>query len=166
MSVEIERKFLVKGDGWREKSNGIFYRQGYLSLKKEHVVRIRVVGEKAFLTVKSTSKWASRMEFEYPIPLQDAEYMLNHLCEKPLIEKKRYTFESGGMTWEVDEFFNENAGLILAEVELTSEDQSLELPSWIGREVTGDSRFYNSSLIRKPYSKWTDDSRQSSVDSR
>jgi CYTH domain-containing protein len=166
MSVEIERKFLVKGNAWRGKAEGIFYRQGYLSLKKEHVVRIRAVGEKAYLTVKSTSKGASRVEFEYPIPLQDAEYMLNHLCEKPLIEKKRYTFESGGMTWEVDEFFNENAGLILAEVELTSEDQSLELPSWIGREVTGDSRFYNSSLIRKPYSKWTDDSRQSEVDSR
>ncbi|KUK90518.1 MAG: adenylate cyclase, partial [Marinimicrobia bacterium 46_43] len=101
MSVEIERKFLVKGDTWRGKDDGVFFRQGYLSLKKEHVVRIRIVGEKAYLTVKSTTKGASRVEFEYPIPFEDAEYMLDHLCEKPLIEKKRYTFESDGMTWEV-----------------------------------------------------------------
>jgi len=157
MNLEIERKFLVKGNEWRGQEEGVLYRQGYLSLKKEHVVRVRVMGEKAYLTVKSTSKGASRVEFEYPIPLQDAEYMLNHLCEKPLIEKKRYTFETGGITWEVDEFLNENAGLILAEVELSSEDQSINLPSWIGKEVTGDSRFYNSNLIRKPYKMWRDE---------
>lgn len=155
MGIEIERKFLVKGQEWRGMAKGILYRQGYLSLKKEHVVRIRVIGEKGYLTIKSKSKGASRAEFEYSIPFQDAEYMLNHLCEKPIIEKKRYSFKTNDMVWEVDEFLNENAGLILAEVELDSEDQLIDLPSWIGKEVTGDSRYYNSNLIRKPYKRWS-----------
>ncbi len=154
MGIEIERKFLVTGDAWRHSAEGTLYRQGYLSLEKERVVRIRVINHQGYLTIKSTSKGASRAEFEYSIPHKDAEYMLEHLCKKPLIEKKRYLIKNGGLTWEVDEFLNDNEGLILAEVELHSEDQAIELPSWIGKEVTGDPKYYNSNLIKRPYKDW------------
>jgi len=154
MSIEIERKFLLRDERWRSFSRGVLYRQGYLSVAAERSVRIRIVGEQAWLTVKGKSKGMTRHEFEYEIPRRDAIHMLDDLCLKPLIEKKRYRIEMEGLCWEVDEFFGENAGLILAEVELDHPDQEILLPDWIGEEVTDDPRYYNASLVRKPFSTW------------
>lgn len=154
MGMEIERKFLLNGTGWRRLAQGVPYCQGYLSLVKERTVRVRTVQNKGFLTIKGISTGMTRMEFEYEIPVAEADVLLDVLCEKPLIEKKRYTIEFAGFIWEVDEFFGENEGLVLAEIELTGEDQSFEKPPWIGREVTGDSRYFNSSLTREPFKSW------------
>jgi CYTH domain-containing protein len=115
---------------------------------------VRTINDKGFLTVKGINRGATRAEYEYEIPEADVKDMLDDLCEKPLIEKNRYKIEHGGVTWEVDEFFGENQGLIVAEVELESEGQSFEKPGWIGEEVTGDPRFFNSNLIKNPYTKW------------
>jgi CYTH domain-containing protein len=117
-------------------------------------VRIRTIDTKAFLTIKGITVGATRSEYEYEIPLADCTAMLDALAERPIIEKKRYKIPHGGMTWEVDEFFGDNAGLVVAEVELTSEDQTFEKPDWIGQEVTGDPRYFNSNLIKHPYTKW------------
>jgi CYTH domain-containing protein len=154
MGKEIERKFLVKGDVWKSLAKGTRYRQGYLNSVKERTVRVRTVGDKGFLTIKGITTGASRAEYEYPVPVSDAEAMLNDLCEKPLIEKNRYKIEDRNLTWEVDEFFGENRGLIVAEVELESEDQSFEKPGWVGEEVTGDPRYFNANLIKHPFTKW------------
>ena len=154
MAKEIERKFLVTSDEWRTLAQGTLYRQGYLNSIKERTVRIRTVGDKAFLTVKGITIGASRVEYEYEIPTADCMAMLDSLAEKPIIEKKRYKIKFGGLTWEVDEFFGENQGLIVAEVELTSEDQVFEKPSWIGEEVSSDPRYFNSNLIANPYTTW------------
>ena len=154
MGKEIERKFLVKGDAWKSLAKATRYRQGYLNSVKERTVRVRTVGDKGFLTVKGITTGASRAEYEYPIPASDAEALLNDLCEKPLIEKNRYKIKDGNLTWEVDEFFGENQGLIVAEVELESESQSFEKPGWVGEEVTGDPRYFNANLIKHPYTKW------------
>lgn len=154
MAKEIERKFLVKGDAWRELAEGVAYRQGYLNSRKERTVRIRTVGEKAFLTVKGPTKGVTRTEFEYEIPYEDCLAMLEELAEKPIIEKKRYRIPAGSYVWEVDEFFGVNEGLILAEIELPSEDAVFEKPDWIGEEVSGDPRYFNSSLVANPYSVW------------
>jgi adenylate cyclase len=154
MGKEIERKFLVKGDAWRALAKGTTYRQGYLNSVKERTVRIRTAGDKAFLTIKGVSVGASRSEYEYEVPLGDGEEMLEALAEKPIIEKKRYKIPFGGVTWEVDEFLGENSGLIVAEVELTSEDQAFDRPAWAGDEVTGDPRYFNSNLIKKPFKRW------------
>jgi adenylate cyclase len=154
MGKEIERKFLVQGDTWKSLAKGTRYRQGYLNSVKERTVRVRTVGDKGFLTVKGITTGASRAEYEYPIPVSDAEAMLTDLCEKPLIEKNRYKIKDRNLTWEVDEFFGENQGLIVAEVELESESQSVEKPAWIGEEVTGDPRYFNANLIKHPYTKW------------
>ena len=153
MAVEIERKFLVSGDQWRT-SQGTLYRQGYLNREKSRTVRVRIAGSKAFLTVKGINKGAVRAEFEYEIPLADAEALLK-ICDGPLIEKTRHVIQHGGMTWEIDEFHGDNAGLILAEIELQDADQAFEKPDWLGREVTEDPRYYNSSLSLQPYSSWT-----------
>jgi adenylate cyclase len=154
MGKEIERKFLVKGDVWKSLAKGTRYRQGYLNSVKERTVRVRTVGDKGFLTIKGITTGASRTEYEYPIPVPDAEAMLNELCEKPIIEKNRYKIKDRNLTWEVDEFFGENQGLIVAEVELQSESQSVEKPGWVGEEVTGDPRYFNANLIKHPYAKW------------
>ena len=154
MPKEIERKFLVKNDNWQGLGPGILYRQGYLSIKKEHTVRVRVAGQKGFLTVKGPTQSATRLEYEYEIPLLEALEILDHLCMKPLIDKIRYEIRVDALTWFVDQFVGENEGLIVAEVELDNENQTLHLPEWIGEEVTGDPRYYNSNLIRYPYSKW------------
>lgn len=154
MGKEIERKFLVKGDDWKKKGKGTVYRQGYLSTVKERVVRVRMVNDKGFLTIKGINRGATRLEFEYEIPVADAKEMLEKLCLRPLIEKTRYVVEYGGLKWEVDEFAGENEGLILAEVELEDEQQKVELPDWIGEEVTGDPRYFNSNLIKNPYTRW------------
>ncbi|PIE90899.1 MAG: adenylate cyclase [Acidobacteria bacterium] len=153
MGKEIERKFLVKSDTWRELARGVHYCQGYLSSVKERTVRVRTIEDKGFLTIKGISTGISRLEYEYPIPVEDARALLN-ICEKPLIEKSRYKIEHGGLVWEVDEFYGDNAGLILAEVELESEDQAYEKPDWIGEEVSSDPRYYNANLIKEPYTSW------------
>jgi adenylate cyclase len=155
MGQEIERKFLIKNLEWKSNAEGTLYRQGYLSSAKERTVRVRIAGEKAFLTIKGVTVGVSRSEFEYEIPARDAEHMLDDLCERPIIEKRRYKLEHEGFTWEVDEFLGENTGLLVAEVELSSEDQKPTLPSWVGAEVSNDPRYYNSSLIKRPYSTWT-----------
>jgi CYTH domain-containing protein len=154
MAQEIERKFLIKGDSWRILAKGTTYRQGYLNSVKERTVRIRTVGDKAFLTIKGLTVGATRTEYEYEIPMADCSAMLDALAERPLIEKKRYKVDFDELTWEIDEFFGENAGLIVAEVELKSEDQAFKKPDWIGDEVTGDPRYFNANLIKHPYSKW------------
>ncbi len=154
MAKEIERKFLVKGDAWRPLATGTMYRQGYLNSAKERTVRVRTVGDKAFLTIKSLTVGATRSEYEYEIPIDECNAMLDALAEKPLIEKKRYNIPAGVLTWEVDEFFGDNAGLIVAEVELTSEDQAFDKPAWVGDEVTGDPRYFNSNLIKNPFTQW------------
>ncbi len=154
MAQEIERKFLLADNSWRGLAPGVEYRQGYLCATKERSVRVRIAGSKAFLTVKGATVGASRSEYEYEIPLEDAASMLDDLCQQPLIEKKRYTIFYQGFTWEVDEFFGLNQGLIVAEIELKSEDQSFERPQWIGEEVTGDPRYYNAALCVAPYSTW------------
>jgi CYTH domain-containing protein len=154
MAKEIERKFLVKSDAWRTLAEGVLYRQGYLNSVKERTVRIRTVGNEAFLTIKGLTVGATRSEYEYSIPLADCNAMLDTLAEKPIIEKKRYKIQNDGLTWEVDEFFGENQGLIVAEVELQSENQSFTKPDWIGEEVTGDPRYFNANLIKHPYTKW------------
>lgn len=152
MGKEIERKFLVKEGPWRN-VKGTMYRQGYLNSAKERNVRVRTMEDKACLTIKGVAIGVSRMEFEYEIPLQDANELLE-ICEKPLIEKTRYKVQEGGFVWEVDEFFRENQGLIVAEVELESEDQEFPKPDWVREEVTGDPRYFNSNLIKNPYINW------------
>ena len=154
MGVEIERKFLPSTNDWRELSSGIPYRQGYLYTGSGLTVRVRIAGEKGFLTIKGPGSGASRMEFEYQIPTEDADEMLDRLCEKPLIEKKRYSIGYRGFVWEVDEFFGDNEGLVVAEIELESENQQFDLPEWIGEEVTGDPRYFNVYLVKRPYSTW------------
>ncbi|MGZ8295339.1 MAG: CYTH domain-containing protein [Telluria sp.] len=154
MGVEIERKFLLTGDDWRSLGEPVLLRQGYLSSQPERVVRVRVEGERATMTIKGRSSGATRGEWEYEIPLADANELLDQLCEKPVIEKYRRRISHAGLTWEVDEFLGANQGLVVAEVELESEDQQFDKPSWIGAEVTDDPRYYNSSLIRLPFSQW------------
>ena len=156
MGIEIERKFLPKGEGWRGPGQPTLMRQGYLVADPVRTVRVRIEGERAVITIKSKSTGASRGEWEYEIPVPDAAELLERLCEQPLVEKVRHRIEHAGHTWEVDEFQGENAGLVVAEIELGSEDEAFDLPDWIGQEVTGDPRYYNSSLIRLPYSKWKD----------
>jgi len=154
MGIEIERKFLLNGDAWRGLAEGTRYRQGYLNSAKERIVRVRTIDDKGFLTIKGITSGATRVEYEYEIPEKDATAMLDDLCEKPIIEKNRYKIDYAGFTWEVDEFFGENQGLVVAEVELESEDQAFEKPEWIGAEVTGDPKYFNSNLIINPFTKW------------
>lgn len=152
MATEIERKFRVKEGAWRN-AKGTRYRQGYLNSAKERVVRVRTVNNKGYLTIKGLTVGASRLEFEYAIPRQDADRLLE-ICEKPLIEKTRFKVIEAGFVWEIDEFFGDNQGLIVAEVELQSEDQDFPKPGWVLEEVTGDPRYFNSNLIKKPYKMW------------
>jgi adenylate cyclase len=154
MAQEIERKYLLQGDSWRELSIGSVYCQGYIPTKNQVTVRVRIVGQKGYLTIKGPSVECSRLEFEYPIPVEDAQEMLNTLCEQPWIEKIRYKVEWGGLTWEIDEFDGLNKGLILAEVELKDANQEIELPPWIGEEVSHDHRYFNSYLVKHPFSQW------------
>lgn len=154
MAQEIERKFLVVGDAWRTLATGTPYCQGYLSTVKGRTVRVRLVGEKGYLTVKGPSAGASRAEFEYEIPVADAEAMLVELCERPLIEKTRRKIPFEGLVWDVDDFAGDNAGLVVAEVELDDEAQEVRLPDWVGEEVTHDPRYFNANLVAHPYKDW------------
>lgn len=152
MATEIERKFLVSGEAWKT-SDATLYRQGYLNPDKYRTVRVRIVGNTAFLTIKGITTGASRAEFEYEVPVADAEQMLT-ICDGPLIEKYRHLVRHDGMLWEVDEFLGDNLGLVVAEVELQSEDQHLNAPDWTAAEVTGDARYFNSSLAQTPFNSW------------
>jgi adenylate cyclase len=154
MPLEIERKFLVIGDAWRSLGKGMLYRQGYLASEPNRTVRVRIAGEQAFLTIKGASEGISRSEYEYPIPLDHATEMLDRMCDRPLIEKTRHKISYGGWLWEVDEFWGDNEGLIMAEVELPDVQQEVTLPEWIGEEVSHDPRYYNSSLVKNPYRNW------------
>jgi len=154
MAKEIERKFLVKNEDFKKQAEGVMYRQGYLNSVKERTVRVRTVGNKAFMTVKGITIGATRVEYEYEIPFDDCNAMLDDLAEKPIIEKKRYKIPMGKFTWEIDEFFGENQGLTVAEIELESEDEKFDKPAWVGEEVTGDPRYFNSNLIKHPFTKW------------
>ena len=150
MPVEIERKFLVAHDGWRAVARSRQrLQQGYLSHGSGTTVRIRRAGSAAFLTVKGAGSVA-RAEFEYEIPVSDADTMLADLCRGPLIEKTRHEVCHAGMLWQVDEFHGFNEGLVVAEVELHAADQPVQLPDWVGREVTGDAAYRNSELARRP----------------
>jgi CYTH domain-containing protein len=154
MAQEIERKFLVKDDRWRSLASGVKYAQGYIPRGNATTVRVRIAGKKAYLTIKSPVIGITRAEYEYPIPLQDAEEMLANLCDHPIIEKYRYAIPWGDLVWEVDEFLGDNLGLVIAEVELTHEGQQFELPPWIDREVH-DARYRNAALVNHPYCAWT-----------
>jgi adenylate cyclase len=156
MGAEIERKFLVQGDGWRAGARQRLC-QGYLNRDKERTVRVRIAGSQAFLTIKGVTRGATRAEFEYEIPLPDAEQLLT-LSDGPILEKDRYVLMHEGARWEVDEFLGANAGLVIAEIELQSENQLFHRPPWLGKEVTSDRRYYNSNLAGHPYSEWRDDS--------
>ena len=154
MSAEIERKFLVAGDGWRDAAKGTQYRQGFLCTEPERTVRVRLAGSRGSITVKGKTVGARRDEFEYEIPASDAEQMLDTLCKRPLIEKIRYTLPVGRHIWEIDVFEGDNAGLIVAEIELESEDEAFDKPDWAGDEVTDDPRYFNSNLVAQPYRAW------------
>ncbi len=154
MAAEIERKFLVKGDNWRSQGIGQCYKQGYIPTQDQTTVRVRIAGNRGYLTIKGKNQGMARAEFEYAIPLQDAEIMLETLCHRPLIEKMRYRIPQSDLVWEVDEFSGENSGLIIAEIELQHENQMFTLPDWIGQEVTEDPKYYNSNLVNHPYQDW------------
>ena len=157
MATEIERKFLVCNDSWRQQSDaGLKTRQGYMSGGEHASIRVRVQGDHAFLNVKSSTLGIWRREYDYPIPLSDAQEMLDHLCEGPLIEKIRYHVRYAAHIWEVDLFEGDNAGLIVAEIELNSEDEAFERPPWVGKEVSHDHRYYNVCLAKHPYKEWKD----------
>lgn len=154
MPTEIERKFLVKPGAWTPRGEGTPFRQGYLSSEKARVVRVRLAGARGFLTVKGPTAGLTRAEFEYEIPPADAAAMLDALCERPLIEKVRHVERHGGHDWEIDVFLGDNAGLTVAELELSSEDEAFERPAWLGEEVSADHRYANASLVARPYRTW------------
>jgi len=156
MGIEIERKFLVGDRSVVASLAGTAMRQGYLSVDPERTVRVRVSGVRAFVTIKgvSSDSGASRAEYEYEIPVPEAEELLDRLALRPLIEKTRYRVTAGRLVWEIDVFTGENDGLVVAEVELPSEATAVVLPDWIGEEVTGDARYYNASLVSHPYRDW------------
>lgn len=154
MGKETERKFLVNDFTFKAEATAKQeIRQGYLSTEKTHVVRLRIKDGKGFITIKGEGTGITRSEFEYEIPRADAMEMMQRMCSV-LIEKFRYIVSYGGMKWEVDEFLNDNEGLLLAEIELEGEDQPFEKPPWISHEVTGDKRYYNAHLLNKPYKQW------------
>jgi adenylate cyclase len=153
MASEIERKFLVDTALWIPRGAGTPYTQGYLSSAKERTVRVRREGDRAVLTIKGPTRGITRLELEYPIPLADAEAMFP-LCEQPLIEKVRHTEDHGGRMWEIDVFSGDNAGLVVAELELPDEHSTFEVPAWAIREVSDDARYYNANLIANPYKNW------------
>ena len=152
MAKEIERKFLVK-DSWQPQAAGITIAQGYLSTVPERTVRVRIKGDKGYLTIKGKNQGISRAEFEYEIPLADAEELLK-LAEQPILSKVRYLEQHGNRLWEIDVFAGENQGLVVAEVELPDERADFSRPDWLGQEVSGDVRYYNANLIKNPFSLW------------
>jgi adenylate cyclase len=166
VATEIERKFLLADDGWRAQADGgVVMRQGYLSasLPAQEVkssIRVRIAGEHANLNIKSATLGITRQEYEYPIPLADANELLDTLADDPLIEKTRYHVQHGTHTWEIDVFAGDNQGLVVAEIELSSADESFERPAWLGEEVSDDPRYYNVCLVKHPFKDWLQDKHQ------
>jgi adenylate cyclase len=154
LAKEIERKFLVKTAAWKPQGEGVHFKQGYLNTQKERVVRVRIEGSKAKLTIKGVTTGVTRSEFEYVIPVEDAAILLDNLCEKPLIDKHRHTEVHGGKTWEIDVFHGDNGGLVVAEIELKSEAETFAKPDWAGEEVSSDPRYFNSNLLKNPFKSW------------
>lgn len=156
MAFEIEHKFLVNTALWQRPVGGIRMRQGYVATKDGTTVRVRIAGEKAYLTLKDHAVGLTRHEFEYEIPVVDAETLLDTMCTKPQIDKIRYRVSAvePGLVWEVDEFLGDNAPLVTAEIELPTEDTSFTRPVWLGEDVTDDHRYKNNNLAREPYSTW------------
>lgn len=154
MATEIERKFLVIGDAWRVGAPSAPSRQGYLSFGPKASIRVRVMGGQASLTIKEAVQGSSRAEFEYPIPVDDANDILDTLCQGAVVEKTRHWIQHDGKAWEVDEFKGANAPLVIAELELDDVGEEFARPPWLGEEVTDDARYYNASLSRRPYSTW------------
>lgn len=155
MATEIERKFLVKDDSWRQLADaGTEYQQAYLVGSKAASVRVRIEGDKAFLNIKSATLGITRQEFEYAIPMLEAREMLAGLCEQPVIEKTRYHVQHEGHEWEIDVFKGENEGLVVAEIELGEVNEYFASPDWIGEEVSEDTRYYNVCLVKNPYKNW------------
>jgi len=155
MGKEIERKFLIDISEIESLGSGSQIKQGYISTTDNTAVRVRVAGAIAYLTLKGENKGATRSEFEYEIPLDDANEIIEELCSGPIIDKTRYLVEHGSHTWEVDVFHGENDGLIVAEVELESETEVVDLPNWVMGEVTGQVKYYNISLLDNPYTQWS-----------
>ena len=156
MPIEIERKFLLIDENWRLKADaGISMRQGYLSNNSKSSIRVRISGEQANLNIKSSTPGTVRREYEYPIPVVEAEELLADLCHELLIEKVRYHVEFSGFTWEIDVFSGANSGLVVAEIELVAIDQDFPRPAWLGREVSDEIRYYNSHLAGYPYLDWS-----------
>ncbi len=155
MAIETERKFLLQNDDWRNAiRKSTIMRQGYLNNEKDCSVRVRTTSDKAWLNIKSVTVGTQRHEFEYEIPLEDGNQILDTLSRKPLIEKTRHIVEIDGHVWEIDEFIADNAGLIVAEIELDDPDEPFEKPTWLGEEVTFDARYYNTKLSKSPYKTW------------
>ena len=169
MAIEIERKFLVTGDGWRRNvSRSETLRQGYLSSSSSASgsapntcsVRVRIQGDRAFLNIKEAVMGRERLEFDYGIPVEDAVEMLERLAAGPVLDKTRHIVEANGMTWEIDVFHGANAGLVVAEIELDAVEDEISAPDWLGKEVTELRRYYNVALVDHPYSQWTKEERQ------
>lgn len=155
MATEIERKFLIVNDSWREQvTQEKNIRQGYFASAGKASLRIRISGDSANLNIKSATLDVTRLEYEIPIALSDAKEMLENLCERPFIEKVRYLVPFGDHVWEVDEFSGDNQGLLVAEIELSSADENFEKPDWLGEEVSDDERYYNVCLVKHPYKDW------------
>ena len=154
MGKEIERKFLVDTTKWKPQGEGTHFKQGYLNSQKERVVRVRIEGDRARLTIKGASAGITRSEFEYAIPVEDAQALLDSLCEQPLIDKHRHKEIHGGKTWEIDVFHGDNEGLVVAEIELAAEDEAFDAPAWVLHEVSSDPRYFNSNLLRHPFKDW------------
>ena len=155
MGKEIERKFLLQSDAWREEvRESTRLVQGYLSRGDRSAVRVRIKGQEAHLNVKHSLDGIHRLEYEYEIPLKDAEELLEHVSLKPLIDKTRHCVERGDHLWEIDEFYGDNAGLVVAEIELGDADEAFERPEWLGEDVSLDERYYNSNLSKVPYTQW------------
>jgi len=153
MGTEIERKFLVRRELWASSGRSTLFQQGYLCREEGRTVRARRAGGSAFLTIKGAARGLARPEFEYEVPLADIDGLLQ-LCIQPLIEKRRHLHEHEGHTWEVDEFLGQNAGLLVAEIELDRADEEFSRPSWVGEEVTDDPRYLNANLAVHPFSMW------------
>lgn len=154
MAKEIERKFLIDISGIESIGSGSRIKQGYISTTDNTAVRIRVSGAVAYLTLKGENQGATRPEFEYEIPIEDANEIIKELCSGPVIDKTRYLVEHGSHTWEIDVFHGDNDGLVIAEVELESETEKVDLPKWVINEVTGEVKYYNTSLLDNPFNKW------------
>jgi adenylate cyclase len=155
MGVEIERKFLIDKEKWQQlaKPGGVYFKQGYIVSDAQQTIRIRIAGDNAFLTIKGATTGISRKEYEYTIPVKDAQEMLDSFAGS-IVEKTRCYITFAGKVWEADEFLGDNQGLLVAEIELEHEAEEFEIPEWVMEEVTGDGRYYNSNLSIHPFTKW------------